>query len=45
MLVFGGQWSLLHLVAHFEVPVLIGNSIGGTALFAVLSYAQVMKEM
>jgi len=25
--------------------VLIGNSIGGTALFAVLSYAQVIDEM
>jgi len=45
MLVFNGQWHWLHLVTHFEVPVLIGNSIGGTALFAVLSYAQVMEEM
>lgn len=45
MLVLGGQWSWLHLLTHFELPVLIGNSIGGTALFAVLSYAQVMQEM
>jgi formate/nitrite transporter FocA (FNT family) len=45
MLVLAGQWSWLHLLTHFEVPVLIGNSIGGTALFAVLSYAQVMQEM
>ena len=26
------------------VPVLIGNIIGGTALFALIAYAQVMKE-
>lgn len=45
MLVLDGQWSWLHLLTHFELPVLIGNSIGGTALFAVLSYAQVMEEM
>ncbi|MGH8257611.1 MAG: hypothetical protein ACRET0_15520 [Steroidobacteraceae bacterium] len=30
---------------RFTVPVLLGNIVGGTALFAVLSYAQVMKEM
>ncbi len=29
----------------FLVPVLVGNIVGGTALFAVLSYAQVMKEI
>ena len=45
MLVLNGQWDWLHLLTHFEIPVLIGNSIGGTALFAVLSYAQVMEEM
>jgi formate/nitrite transporter FocA (FNT family) len=45
MLVLNGQWTWLHLITHFELPVLIGNSIGGTALFAVLSYAQVMDEM
>jgi formate/nitrite transporter FocA (FNT family) len=26
----------------FFVPVLIGNVIGGTALFALIAYAQVM---
>ena len=29
----------------FIVPVLIGNVLGGTVLFAVLSYAQVMNEI
>jgi formate/nitrite transporter FocA (FNT family) len=29
----------------FTAPVLLGNVIGGTALFAVLSYAQVMREI
>jgi formate/nitrite transporter FocA (FNT family) len=27
------------------LPVLAGNIIGGTALFALLAYAQVMKEI
>jgi formate-nitrite transporter family protein len=27
------------------VPVLIGNVVGGTALFALISYAQVMEEI
>jgi formate-nitrite transporter family protein len=27
------------------LPALIGNIIGGTALFALLAYAQVMKEI
>jgi formate/nitrite transporter FocA (FNT family) len=26
-------------------PVLLGNIVGGTALFALLSYAQVMNEI
>jgi formate-nitrite transporter family protein len=37
-----GWWSL---IADFVVPVLIGNIIGGTALFALIAYAQVMKEI
>jgi len=37
-----GWWPL---VADFFVPVLIGNVIGGTALFALIAYAQVMKEI
>lgn len=37
-----GWWALL---ADFFVPVLVGNVIGGTALFALIAYAQVMKEI
>jgi formate/nitrite transporter FocA (FNT family) len=33
------------MLGEFMVPVLIGNIIGGTVLFALLSYAQVMKEI
>ena len=41
---------LIHALAWlplgaFTLPVLLGNIVGGTALFAVLSYAQVMKEI
>jgi formate/nitrite transporter FocA (FNT family) len=30
---------------HRRGPVLLGNIIGGTALFALIAYAQVMKEI
>jgi formate/nitrite transporter FocA (FNT family) len=33
------------MLAHFMVPVLLGNIVGGTVLFALLSYGQVMKEI
>jgi formate/nitrite transporter FocA (FNT family) len=33
------------MLAEFFIPVLLGNIVGGTALFALLSYAQVMKEI
>ena len=29
----------------FTIPVLFGNVVGGTALFSLISYAQVMREM
>jgi len=45
LLVANGQLGVLHMIADFTVPVLLGNIIGGTALFAVISYAQVMKEV
>lgn len=45
LLVVNGQLALWHMIAHFTVPVLLGNIAGGTALFAVIAYAQVMKEM
>ena len=37
-----GPWSML---GGFTLPVLTGNIVGGTALFALISYAQVMKEI
>ena len=45
LLVLNGQLGLWQMIGHFTVPVLLGNIIGGTALFAVISYAQVMKEV
>jgi formate/nitrite transporter FocA (FNT family) len=45
MLVFAGNQSLAQMLGDFMAPVLLGNIIGGTVLFAVLSYAQVMKEI
>jgi formate-nitrite transporter family protein len=32
-------------IINFVIPVLSGNIIGGTVLFALLAYAQVMKEI
>jgi formate-nitrite transporter family protein len=45
MLGLAGLQSVAQIVFGFIVPVLLGNILGGTALFAVLSYAQVMKEI
>ena len=45
LLVANGQLGIGAMLAGFTVPVLLGNIIGGTALFALLSYAQVMKEI
>jgi formate/nitrite transporter FocA (FNT family) len=45
MLVIAGDWPWWTMLGQFMVPVLIGNMIGGTALFALISYAQVMEEI
>jgi len=45
LLVFAGEWSWWQMIIDFMVPVLIGNMIGGTALFALIAYAQVMDEI
>jgi formate/nitrite transporter FocA (FNT family) len=45
LLTVSGQIGFGYMLLHFTVPVLCGNIVGGTALFAVLSYAQVMREM
>jgi formate/nitrite transporter FocA (FNT family) len=45
LLVLNGGFGCWQMMGDFTAPVLLGNIIGGTALFAVISYAQVMKEM
>ena len=45
LLLLNGQLGFWHLVAGFTAPVLLGNVVGGTALFALISYAQIMKEL
>ena len=45
LLVLNGDLQWLSMIDGFMVPVLIGNIIGGTALFALIAYAQVMKEI
>jgi formate/nitrite transporter FocA (FNT family) len=45
MLVLAGDWQWWQMIVQFVAPVLIGNMIGGTALFAVIAYAQVMEEI
>jgi len=45
LLVFNGHLDFSSMLAGFTLPVLAGNIVGGTLLFAMLSYAQVMHEM
>ena len=45
LLVFAGEWAWWSMIVDFMIPVLIGNIIGGTALFALIAYAQVMDEI
>jgi formate/nitrite transporter FocA (FNT family) len=45
MLVLNGDWEWWRMLLQFFVPVLLGNMVGGTALFALISYAQVMEEI
>jgi formate/nitrite transporter FocA (FNT family) len=45
MLVLAGDWEWWRMIVQFVVPVLLGNIVGGTALFALISYAQVMEEI
>lgn len=45
MLVVNGHLALPAMIGGFLIPVLAGNVVGGTALFALLSYAQVAKEV
>jgi formate-nitrite transporter family protein len=45
LLVLNGGMGFWSMLGSFFVPVLIGNIIGGTALFALIAYAQVMREI
>ena len=45
MLALGGETGIGAMLTGFTLPVLGGNIIGGTVLFALLSYAQVAKEI
>lgn len=45
MLVLDGEMGVGRMVGGFAVPALVGNIIGGTGLFAMISYAQVRKEI
>jgi len=45
LLFFAGKVSLLHVAGGLILPSLIGNVIGGTGLFALLSHAQVRQEI
>ena len=45
LLLLSGEIGLAKTVFGFLVPAFVGNVIGGTALFAVLAYAQVKKEL
>lgn len=45
LLVLAGHWAWWQMIVQFIPPVLIGNMIGGTALFALIAYAQIMDEI
>ena len=45
LLLAHGEMGIGALLGGFTLPVLAGNIVGGTALFAVISYAQVMQEI
>jgi formate/nitrite transporter FocA (FNT family) len=45
MLVLNAHMGVLDLLTRFMVPTLLGNVIGGTVLFSLISYGQVADEM
>src|SRR4029077_5159308 len=45
LLILAGDWMWWQMVSQFMAPVLIGNIVGGTALFALIACAQVMDEI
>jgi formate/nitrite transporter FocA (FNT family) len=44
MLAVGGEIDPMRMLIDFAIPVFLGNVVGGAALFALISYAQVAKE-
>ncbi|MFN2361138.1 MAG: formate/nitrite transporter family protein [Marinobacter sp.] len=44
-LVLNGDMNILTALTYHIAPVLIGNIVGGTGLFAMLAYGQVHEEM
>jgi formate/nitrite transporter FocA (FNT family) len=44
-LVLVGEVSLPHAILGFFLPTLAGNVIGGSAIFSVITYAQVREEI
>ena len=45
LLLLNGDLGVAALLGGFMLPTLAGNIVGGTALFALISYAQVMQEI
>jgi len=45
LLIANGRLDVVTMLVDFMVPTLLGNVVGGTALFALISYAQVMQEI
>lgn len=45
MLLLDGQVGVAHVFGGYLLPALVGNVIGGTALFSLLAYAQVREEI
>lgn len=45
LLVLNSELSLPAMILQFFLPVLLGNIVGGTLLFSMLSYGQIVKEI
>ena len=45
LLLIAGEITMAKATWGFLVPVLLGNVIGGTALFSLLAYGQVRQEL
>lgn len=44
-LVFSQQFDIVSAVLRFAVPTLLGNIVGGTCIFALISHAQIRSDM